>query len=234
MAFAKKKKKIFKIRRKNIIWTEKPLEVPVNKSLSISEFIWSSVLNSDTLKKNLNAAMVFNYSEILNIESSKKQLIYNNSNEILMHYYSNYCSKYLLHNTFVDKIPNNDFVVVSIPKAQMFFTLNKTKTLLVFTCGVIRVVMHLLEKCSKKRKIVILNSIKFMWRSAQINFDGKYKLIFKKNYMFIKSIFQKNLKEAKDVSYILYYPRLNFGYNDFKKRGAVKKKIKKTKKYITE
>lgn len=125
-------------------------------------------------------------------------------------------------------------IVISTPKTQLFFTLLKKRVFLVFTCGIIRLVMQLIDKCSKKKKIVILNGIKFMWTSALNNFENTIKLKFKGNYSYIKPIFNKNTNESKSVDYIFYEPKLNFGFNDLPRRGSIKKKLRKKKKYKSE
>lgn len=225
----KNKNKIFKIRRKKLNWFEKKTDLNLNKSLTLNSYIWSTINKNLSLRTNLLPKVYVEYSSYLLLIN--KELSVTN----ILNIYINYCSKvFSERKKSIPKRYNLNLIVVSIPKTQLFFTLSVNKTILIFTCGVIRIVMQLIDKCSKKKNIVILNSIKFMWSSSVINFEGNAKIKFKKNFSYIRTVFNKNYEEASSIDYILFEPKINFGYKDFKKRSSVKKKLRKKKKYISE
>lgn len=230
--FSKKKKHI-KIRRKNIFFIEPFVKIQPQheiKSLSINEFIWGSTIFNNDNKQKVSLNTVYTYAEILHTQLKLNTLGYIKKNPLL-YLYSTYCRQYLISKKKPIIFTELNFVTVSIPKTQVFFTICKKTPILIFTCGVIRIVMKLPEKSSKKKNIVLLNSIKFMWQSVKINKMKSFYLIFKKNFTIIKKIFQKYMKESTGVEYILYYPTINFGFSNFKKRSSVKKKLQKTRKY---
>lgn len=231
----KNKNKIFKIRRKKLNWFEKKSDLSLNKALTINSYVWTTVYKNIKKRVNVLPQVYTNYSNsliTLSFVKTENLLQFNNTS---LNIYINYCSKIVLeNNNIAPKEFNLNLIVLSTPKTQLFFTLFKNKTLLVFTCGIIRIVMQLIDKCSKKKNIVILNSIKFMWSSSLLNFNGGIKIKFKKNFSYIRMVFNKNYNEAKSVDYIFFEPKINFGFKDFNKRASIKKKLRKKKKYISE
>ena len=93
----------------------------------------------------------------------------NNSNAILLYtVYTNYIKNTVLKSSvtpeYVDKITTLGVqgVVFSSPKKQMYAVILNKIPALIFSAGLMRLAMNLEAKCSKKSKIVIVNSLKFI------------------------------------------------------------------------
>ena len=94
----------------------------------------------------------------------KKTLKKTEENSYFLDFYASYCHSLTKYTSKFYSLNEHNLnsIIISTPKTQLFFTLSKNKPVLIYTPGVIRLVMQLLEKCAKKRKPVILNSIKFL------------------------------------------------------------------------
>lgn len=231
----KNKNKKFRIRRKNIKWLNSNKPLFENQPLTISKYIWQNIYSKTKQKVNFLNKIYFLQDDVIRT-SNWADYDFSINKNIFINFYIQYCSAFL--KSRVSKNIENEYdfnlIVLSTPKTQLFFTLLTQKVFLVFTCGIIRLVMQLIDKCSKKKKIVILNGIKFMWTSALNKFKGSAKIKFKGNYNYIRPVFNKNSEESKFIDYIIYQPKLNFGFCDLPKRSSVKKKLRKKKKYKSE
>jgi hypothetical protein len=65
---------------------------------------------------------------------------------------------------YIEKLNNIGVqgIVFSAPKKQMYTVIINKTPALVFSSGLMRLAMNLEAKCSKKSKIVIVNSLKFI------------------------------------------------------------------------
>lgn len=93
--------------------------------------------------------------------------------------------------------------------------------------------MQLIDKCSKKKKIVKYNLIKFMYLVILQN-NTVYVLKMIRTLNLIKDIFKREENLDSFFSHVLFEPKINFGFNNIKKRKSLKKKLRKKKKFESE
>lgn len=219
----KNKKKIFRIRRKKIHWFNLPKSKEINESITISNLIWNCVQENFFLKKKFFFVIIqVSYYVQTNLSI----------NDTMLNIYTTYMNKFINNRDVVKSVylRTSNLVIISIPRTQLFFTLCKDKPFIIFTSGVIRVVMQLIDKCSKKKKVVIFNSIKFMWNLINSNYKDNFRIKFNKNFIYLKDVFSKIYRFNTKLDYILFEPKINFGKLNLNKRSALKKKLRKKKK----
>jgi type II secretory pathway component PulC len=92
-----------------------------------------------------------------------------NNNLLLLHtiyttYIKNTVLKFSSTPEYVDKLTTLGIqgIVFSSPKKQMYAVIINKLPALIFSAGLMRLAMNLEAKCSKKSKIVIVNSLKFI------------------------------------------------------------------------
>ena len=99
---------------------------------------------------------------------TKLTLTGNNNLLLLYTVYTNYIKNTVLRSSstpeYVDKLTTLGIqgVVFSSPKKQMYAVIINKLPALIFSAGLMRLAMNLEAKCSKKSKIVIVNSLKFI------------------------------------------------------------------------
>ncbi|RYE14967.1 MAG: hypothetical protein EOP34_04890 [Rickettsiales bacterium] len=173
--FLKSKNKTFRVRRKKIHWFNTQAELSVNK-ITVNKLLLNSIKTKKIYKTKilLHMSNIFdNYlvklikqKELLSLAEST--LTKNNNLLLLYTVYTNYVKNTILKSSstpeYVDKLTTLGIqgVVFSSPKKQMYAVIINKLPTLIFSAGLMRLAMNLEAKCSKKSKIVIVNSLKFI------------------------------------------------------------------------
>jgi hypothetical protein len=137
--------------------------------------------------------------------------------------------KRVYNNTKADLVSG---IFINTPKQQVFMTLFKQRLLFTISAGFIRILIKFEKKCYKKRKVVVLNTIRLFLKMVFLSKLPKPTFVRISRCITILptivSEFKKS-KFSKRVHYFVFEPKLNFGTLNRQKKSAIKKKIKKNK-----
>jgi len=247
--FLKSKNKVFRVRRKNIHWFELQTE-NVTKKITLNKLLLSAVKSQKTYKNKILLHMtniLDNYLLKLNstLYTHKVTDLYffKNNTTMLYSVYMDFLKNTVIRTTtspeYIDKLNNlgTQAVVFSSPKKQMYAVIINNTPSLIFSAGLMRLAMNLEAKCSKKSKIVIINSLKFVWLMAAKLLDENYFFIkFVRNIVYMQPIFLQLEKAnlSNKVTHILFEPKVQFDVLNRYKRSSLKKNLRKRKKYSAE
>jgi len=141
------------------------------------------------------------------------------------------------YSSILNKIQLSLNCVITTPKKQIFVVLQKNNKSFICSSGMMRVILEFPSKSFKKKKLIYSNLFKFV--SSYIFQNIKNRSLFIKivrNFsiipLFVKTLSQV-LKRIFSLSYITYQPSISFYPINVKKRKALKKKLRKKKKYIS-
>jgi hypothetical protein len=140
---------------------------------------------------------------------------------------------------YVEKLNNLGLqaVIFSSPKKQMYTVIINKSPALIFSSGLMRLAMNLEAKCSKKSKIVIVNSLKFIWLMVnKLILDNYFFIKFIRNIVYLQTVFLQ-LEKANlhtKITYVLFEPKIQFDVLNRHKRASLKKNLRKRKKYSQE
>lgn len=115
----------------------------------------------------------------------------------------------------------------------MYVTFFNKISMFVFSAGMMRISMQMEDKNKKKSKIVLKNTIKYVF-SLFNNIFYKKAVFLKiiKNYINLNLILNdyKNMCKATSLNYIIYEPKLNFNMLMYPRKRSLKKNLRKNKK----
>ena len=248
--FLKSKNKTFRVRRKKIHWFNTQVESSVNK-ITVNKLLLNSIKTKKIYKTKilLHMSNIFDNYLVKLIKQkealSLTKLILTGNNNLLLLYtvYTNYIKNTVLRSSstpeYVDKLTTLGIqgVVFSSPKKQMYAVIINKLPALIFSAGLMRLAMNLEAKCSKKSKIVIVNSLKFIWLMATKLIGENFFLIkFIRNIVYLQTIFLQLEKAGlqNKVTHVLFEPKIQFDILNRHKRASLKKNLRKRKKYSQE
>lgn len=178
--------------------------------------------------------LIFKKSYIsLTVNPEKNKFIanldnYSKKNSMYVHYYRRFW-KQTLSAPIANLVSG---IFINTPKQQLFMTLFKQRLLCTVSAGFIRILTKFEKKCYKKRKVVVISTVRlflkmvFMAKFPKPSFVRVCRCV--PILPVLVSEFKKS-KFSKKVNYFIFEPKLNFGVLDRQKKAAIKKKIKKNK-----
>lgn len=246
--FLKSKNKIFRVRRKKVHWFDIQFEKPHIK-ITVNKLLLNSIKSKKTYKNKILLHMssvldsyLIRLNRVITDQIKNENFQYKN---ILPLYstYMNFIKSTVIRSSvtpeYIDKLNNLGIqgIIFSSPKKQMYTVIINKSPVLIFSSGLMRLAMHLESKSSKKSKIVIVNSLKFIWIMVNKLIGENYFFIkFIRNIMYLQTIFlqleKANLQNK--VTYIFFEPKIQFDTLNRHKRASLKKNLRKRKKYSQE
>ena len=128
-------------------------------------------------------------------------------------------------------------IFINTPKQQLFMTLFKKRLLVTISAGFIRILVKFEKKCYKKRKVVILNTIRLFLKMLYLAKLTRPSFVRLTRSLSVLPMLLTEFKQSnyiKQIDYFLFEPKLNFGNLNRQKKAAIKKKIRKNKLPVVE
>lgn len=230
-------KKLFRIRRKKIFWVldKSPLvRVPTLLENMFREFECNFTFQSKIMffyfrfyMRFKNTFLVTDYFKS-NADFFLKKARYDKYNYMYINYFKKNW-KQLFNSNSVDTVNG---IFVNTPKQQLFMTLFKKRLLVTISAGFIRILVKFEKKCYKKRKVVILNTIRLFLKMIYLAKLVRPSFVRLTRSLPILPVLLSEFKQSnyiKQIDYFLFEPKLSFGTLNRQKKSSIKKKIRKNK-----
>jgi hypothetical protein len=230
-------KKLFRVRRKNLnLFKDNlgPIRIPTLLETMFKEYDSNETFKIKATFFCFRFFMRFKKSYLSNFTITEEReftLTYDDyikKNLMYINYFKRNWKR-VYNNTAADLVSG---IFINTPKQQVFMTLFKQRLLFTISAGFIRILVKFEKKCYKKRKVVVLNTIRLFLKMVFLSKLPKPTFVRISRCVTtlptIISEFKKS-KFNKRVHYFIFEPKLNFGTLNRQRKSAIKKKIKKNK-----